>query len=68
MKEKMDVGVQLVALLHGARWMCPGMLLAVSLLLVPPVTKPLVYELGWDRTDARAPFGLAGLVTLGRQL
>lgn len=55
-------------LLHGAQWMCPGMLLAVTLQLVPPViTNPFVYELVWDRADARATFSLAELVTLGSQ-
>lgn len=39
--------------------MCPGMLLAVTVQLVLPLTKPVVYELDWDRADARVPFGLA---------
>lgn len=47
--------------------MCPGMLLAVILQLVLPLTKPVVYELDWDRADARVPFGLARLVTLESQ-
>lgn len=41
--------------------------LAVVLWKAPPVTKLFVYELGWDRADARAVFRLAGLVTLGSQ-
>lgn len=47
--------------------MCPGMLLAVTLQLVLPLTKPVVNELDWDSADARVPFGLARLVTLGSQ-
>lgn len=47
--------------------MCPGMLLAVTLQLALPLTQPVVHELDWDRADARVPFGLAGLVTLGSQ-
>lgn len=45
--------------------MCPGVLLAVILQLAPPVTRPSVYELDWDRADSRALFGLAGIVVPG---
>lgn len=35
--------------------MCPGMLLAVTVQLVLPLTKPVVYELDWDRADGQSP-------------
>lgn len=63
--EKMGARVQLVASATWSSVDVPRNALGCYFAVSAPVTKPFVYELDGERADARAPFGLAPLVTLG---